>query len=276
MKTKIDLNNLEKENIVNIADRLGVLSEDSGDVFLWFYDIFSAPTLKTFSNEENAKEYGILRNEFYMRRGLIERDEPKNYIIGTEKDYRNAVKNWERDRAKMEAKSYADHVVKIVDLKQQQIKALEALKNVCRTFDGKVINKRFNEAVKAATGFYCYFKETCMSLDKYSYSGPSKENHVYLYYRWYRKKENFWQWTTGDRMEAEKAVSIIEIKLNDLREDIERLNGTKKEYAKYVAKVRKVEKLIEELCCEDIDLRLFAMNHDLKQYPLVTSIWKCS
>lgn len=211
-----------------------------------------------------------------MRRGLIERDEPKNYIIGTEKDYRNAVKNWERDRAKMEAKSYADHVVKIVDLKQQQIKALEALKNVCRTFDGKVINKRFNEAVKAATGFYCYFKETCMSLDKYSYSGPSKENHVYLYYRWYRKKENFWQWTTGDRMEAEKAVSIIEIKLNDLREDIERLNGTKKEYAKYVAKVRKVEKLIEELCCEDIDLRLFAMNHDLKQYPLVTSIWKCS
>ena len=44
MNTKIDLNNLENENIVNIADRLGVLSEDSGDVFLWFYDTLSAPT----------------------------------------------------------------------------------------------------------------------------------------------------------------------------------------------------------------------------------------
>lgn len=36
MNTKVDLNNLENENIVNIAHRMGVLSEDSGDVFLWF------------------------------------------------------------------------------------------------------------------------------------------------------------------------------------------------------------------------------------------------
>ena len=42
MNTKIDLNNLENENIVNIADRLGVLSEDSGVVFLWFCDTLSA------------------------------------------------------------------------------------------------------------------------------------------------------------------------------------------------------------------------------------------
>ena len=60
MNNKIDLNNLENENIVNIADRLGVLSEDSGDVFLWFCDTLSAPTSKTFSSKENAKEYGIL------------------------------------------------------------------------------------------------------------------------------------------------------------------------------------------------------------------------
>ena len=275
METKIDLNNLEKENIVNIADRLGVLSEDSGDVFLWFYDTLSAPTSKTFSSEENAKEYEVLNNERF-RRWLGDHAPKTYYTIGTEKDYQNAVKNWERDRAKMEAKLYADHVAKIVNLKQQQIKALEALKNVCRTFDGKVINKRFNEAVKAATGFFCHFEDNCMSLDRYSCAGPSRENHIYLYYRWYGKMENFWQWSTGDRMEAEKAISIIDIKLNDLQEDIKRLQGTRKEYAKYVAKVRKVEKLIEELCCEDIDLREFAMYHDLKQYPSVTSIWKCS
>ena len=62
MNTKIDLNNLEYENIVNIAARLGVLSEDSGAAFMWFCDTISAPTAKTFSSEENAKEYGILRN----------------------------------------------------------------------------------------------------------------------------------------------------------------------------------------------------------------------
>ena len=87
--------------------------------------------------------------------------------------------------------------------------------------------------------------------------------------------ENFWQWTTGDRMEAEKAISIIDIKINDIQEDINRLQGTKKEYAKYVAKVRKVEKLIEELSCEDAYIQGFAMDHDLQQYPPVTSIWKC-
>lgn len=274
MNTKIDYNNIQNVEKKLLFQRWSELNADEGEIFAWTFNTAYSPEAKTFSSVENAKEHELLNKELFHR--LADSNSSTSYIIGTEKDYKNAVKNWERDRAKMEAKSYADHVAKIVDLKQQQIKALEALKNVCLTFDGKVINKRFNEAVKAATGFSCYFKDNCMSLDKYSYAGPSKENHVYLNYRWYRKMENFWQWTTGDRMEAEKAVSIIEIKLNGLREDIERLQGTKKEYAKYVAKVRKVEKLIEELCCEDIDLRMFAMNHDLKQYPLVTSIWKCS
>lgn len=275
MEAKINFENIQNEDQEKIMTRYKKLAADSGDVYAWQFSKNTPPSARTFSSEENAKEYEVLNNERF-RRWLGDHAPKTSYIIGTEKDYQNAVKNWERDRAKMEAKLYADHVAKIVNLKQQQIKALEALKNVCRTFDGKVINKRFNEAVKAATGFYCHFEDNCMSLDKYSCAGPSKENHVYLYYRWYGKMENFWQWSTGDRMEAEKAISIIDIKLNDLKEDIKRLQGTKKEYAKYVAKVRKVEKLIEELCCEDIDLREFAMNHDLKQYPSVTSIWKCS
>lgn len=275
MEAKINFENIQNEDQEKIMTRYKELAADSGDVYAWQFGTENPPSARTFSSEKNAKEYEVLNNERF-RRWLGDHAPKTSYIIGTEKDYQMAVKNWERDRAKMEAKLYADHVAKIVDLKKQQIKALEALKNVCRTFGGKVINKRFNEAVKATTGFFCHFEDNCMSLDKYSCAVPSKENHVYLYYRWYGKMENFWQWSTGDRMDAEKAVSIIDIKLNDLQEDIKRLYGTKKEYAKYVAKVRKVEKLIEELCCEDIDLREFAMNHDLKQYPSVTSIWKCS
>ena len=275
MEAKINFENIQNEDQEKIMTRYKKLAADSGDVYAWQFSKNTPPSARTFSSEENAREFEALNNERF-RRLLGDHTLKTSYIIGTEKDYQNAVKNWERDRAKMEAKKYADHVAKVVDLKQQQIKALEALKTVCRTFDGKVINKRFNEAVKAATGFSCYFEDNCMSLYKYSYAGSSKENYVYLYYRWYGKMENFWQWTTGDRMEAEKAVSIIDIKLNDLQEDIKRLQGTRKEYAKYVAKVRKVEKLIEELRCEDIDLREFAMNHDLEQYPSVTSIWKCS
>lgn len=274
MEAKINFENIQNEDQEKIMTRYKELTADSGDVYAWQTSKDTPPSARTFSSEENAKEFEALNNECF-RRWLGDHAPKTSYIIGTEKDYQNAVKNWERDRAKMEAKLYADHVAKIVDLKKQQIKALEALKTVCRTFDGKVINKRFNEAVKAATGFFCHFEDDRMSLDRYSCAGPSRENHIYLYYRWYGKMENFWQWSTGDRMEAEKAASIIDIKLNDLQEDIKRLQGTRKEYAKYVAKVRKVEKLIKELSREDSYISGFAMDHDLQQYPPVTSIWKC-
>lgn len=274
MEAKIDFENIQNEDQEKIMTRYKELVADSGDVYAWQSDKDTPPSARTFSSEKNAKEYEVLNIE-RLRRWLGDHAPKTSYIIGTESDYQKAVKNWERDRAKMEAKLYADHITKMVDLKQQKIKALETLKTVCHTFDGKVINKRFNEAVKAATGFNCIFEDDRMNLYKYSCAGLYKEIKVCLYYRWYGKMENFWQWTTGDRMEAEKAVSIIDIKINDLQEDIKSLQSTKKEYAKYVAKVRKVEKLIEELCREDAYIRGFAMGHDLQRYPPVTSIWKC-
>lgn len=271
---KINISNIQNEDKEKIMARYQELQADKGTVYAWQFTTDTPPSARTFSSEENAKEYEVLNNERLRR--LLGDHAPKTvYIIGTEKDYLQAVKNWERDRAKMESKLYAEHVAKIVDIKQQQIKALEALKTVCRTFDGKVINKRFNEAVKAATGFNCIFEDDSMNLYKCSCAGPYRVIQVYLYYRWYGKMENFWQWTTGDRMEAEKAASIIDIKINDLLEEIKRLQGTKKRYAKYVAKVRKVEKLIEELSREDPYIQGFAMDHGLQQYPPVTSIWKC-
>lgn len=219
---KINYSNIQNEDKEKIMARFQELAADKGTVYAWQFTTDTPPSARTFSSEKNAKEYEVLNNE-RLRRWLGDHAPKTVYIIGTEKDYLQAVKNWERDRAKMEAKLYADHVAKIVDLKQQQIKALEALKTVCGTFDGKVINKRFKEAVKAATGFYCCFGDDCMSLYKCSCAGPSKVIQVYLYYRWYGKMENFWQWTTGDRMEAEKAISIIDIKINDIQEDIKRL-----------------------------------------------------
>lgn len=276
MEAKIDFKNLAKENIAMIAARLGDLNEDFGDVFAWTSDSVSVTKPERFSSEENAKEYGILKNEFYMRRGMIDRNKPINYMIGMEKDYQNAVKICLRRKKNEEVKKYREHVEKLVDRSNKEILALKALKSVCRTFDGKVINKQFTEAVGAATGCHCYFDDDSLNLVKNSCAGPYKEIHVRLYYRWYKKFENFWQWKPRDRMEAEKAVSIIDIEISELQHEIKRLHGTRKNYAKYVAKVRKVEKLIEELIREDVYIRGFAMDHDLQQYPLVTGIWKCS
>lgn len=274
METKIDLDNLEKGNIVNIADRLGVLSEDSGDVFLWFYDTISAPTSKTFSSEENAKEYGILRNEFYMRRGLIERDKPKNYIIGSKKDYQNAVKAWQRRKKNEEVRKYREHVDKLVDRSNKEIIALKALKDVCSTFDGKVINKRFLDAAKAATGFNCSFCEDCLfmfAINSYGEYAPG----ITLYPTSCSKIYKAWEWTTGDRMEAEKALGVIDGYILDKRQDITRYKESTKHYAKYVEQVRKIEAAFHELIKTDGTIKSWACEHDLEKYPLVGHIWIC-
>ena len=274
MNTKIDLNNLENENIVNIADRLGVLSEDSGDVFLWFCDTLSAPTSKTFSSKENAKEYGILRNEFYMRRGMIKRDEPIAYIIGTEKDYQNAVKAWQRRKKNEEVRKYGEHIKKLVDRSNKEILALNALKDVCRTFDGKVINKRFLDAAKAATGFNCSFYEGCLELiaiNSYGEYAPG----ITFYGSWRAQKDKEWEWFTGDRMEAEKALGVIDGYVWDKRQDIARYKDSIKHYAKYVEQVRKIEASVHELVKTDGTIRNWAREHDLKKDQLFSYIWIC-
>ena len=274
MNTKIDLNNLENENIVNIADRLGVLSEDSGDVFLWFCDTLSAPTSKTFSSEENAKEYGILRNEFYMRRGMINRDEPKNYFIGSEKDYRKAVKAWQRCKKNEEVRKYSEHVDKLVERTNKEIIALKALKDVCRTFDGKVINKRFLDAAKAETGFSCSFYEGCLELSAINSYGEYAPG-ITFYGSWGSQKGKEWEWFTGDRMEAEKALGVIDGYIWDKRQDIARYKDSIKHYAKYVDQVRKIEASVHDLVKTDGTIRNWAREHDLKKYPLFSHIWIC-
>ena len=274
MNTKIDLNNLENENIVNIANRLGVLSEDSGDVFLWFYDTLSAPTSKTFSSKENAKEYGILRNEFYMRRGMIKRDEPKNYIIGTEKDYQKAVKSWQRRKKNEEVRKYREHVDKLVERTNKEIIALKALKDVCSTFNGKVINKRFLDAATKATGFNCSFCEDCLfmfAINSYGEYAPG----VTLYPTSCSKIYKAWEWTTGDRMEAEKAMGVIDGYILDKRQDIARYKESTKHYAKYVEQVRKIEAAFHELVKTDGTIKSWAREHDLEKYPLTSHIWEC-
>ena len=274
MNTKIDLNNLENEKIGKIEDRLCDLIDDPGDVFLWNGESILTKKPGRFSSEENAKEYGILKNEYYMRRGMINRDKPINYIMGTEKDYQNAVKAWQRRKKNEEVRKYGEHIKKLVDRSNKEILALNALKDVCRTFDGKVINKRFLDAAKAATGFNCSFYEGCLELiaiNSYGEYAPG----ITFYGSWRAQKDKEWEWFTGDRMEAEKALGLIDWYILDRRQNIARYKDSIKHYAQYVAKVRKIEKSIKELTQTDCTIRNWAREHDLKKYQLFSHIWVC-
>lgn len=274
METKIDLNNLKNENISKIADRLCDLIDAPGDVFLWTDDFILTKKPGRFSSVENAKEYGILKNEYYMRRGIINRDKPINYIIGTEKDYQNAVKACLRRKKNEEVEKYREHVDKLVDRSNKEIIAMKALKDVCSTFDGKVINKRFLDAAKAATGFNCRFCEDCLfmfAINSYGEYAPG----ITLYPTSCSKIYKAWEWTTGDRMEAEKALGVIDGYILDKRQDIAKYKESTKHYAKYVEQVRKIEAAFRELIKTDGTIRSWAREHDLEKYPLVSHIWAC-
>lgn len=274
MEAKIDFNNLENENISKIADRICDLIDDPGDVFLWTGN--SIPTTKPgrFSSVENAKEYGILKNEYYMRRGMINRDKPISYIIGTEKDYQNAVKTYLRHKKNEEVKKYGEHIKKLVDRSNKEILALKALKDVCRTFDGKVINKRFLDAAKEATGFCCSFYDGCLELSAINSYGEYAPG-IMFYGSWGSQKDKEWEWFTGDRMEAEKALGLIDWYILDRRQNIARYKDSIKHYAQYVAKVRKIEISIKELTQTDCTIRNWARGHDLKKHQLFSHIWVC-
>lgn len=272
MEAKIDFKNLAKENIVKIAARLGDLGEDFGDVFVWTSDSVSVTKPERFSSEENAKEYGILNNEFYMRRGMINRDKPINYIIGTEKDYSNAVKACLRRKKNEEVKEYGEHIKKLVDRSNKEILALKALKDVCCTFDGKVINKRFLDAAKEATGFCCSFYDGCLELSAINSYGEYAPG-ITFYGSWRAQKNKEWEWFTGARMEAEKALGLIDWYILDRRQNIARYKDSIKHYAQYVAKVRKIEAAVKELTKTDCTIRNWAREHDLEKYPLFGHIW---
>ena len=121
-----------------------------------------------------------------------------------------------------EVKEYCNHVDALIDGKQLEIKALDGLIQVCRQFDGKVLNKRFRDAVIDTTDFGCQF-----GLYGLDFFHTGQRNGVWISFnfsisadwshginRYTGKKKdvnpNDWQWNTGDRLEAEKAVAVIE------------------------------------------------------------------
>lgn len=274
MEAKIDFENLEKEAIWKIAARLGDLAEDSGDVFLWTRDSIPAAKPDRFSSMENAKEYGILRNEFYMRRGIVKRDEPIAYIIGSEKDYQKAVKSWLRRKKNETVRKYREHVEKLVDRSNKEIIAMKALKDVCRTFDGKVINKRFLDAAKEATGFSCGFYDGCLEMNAINSYGEYAPGIVF-YSSSCSPTQEAWKWTTNDRMDAAEAVDLIDGYILNKTRDIAKYKDSIRHYAKYVDQVRKIEASLHKLVKTDVTIRGWAREHDLEKYPLFSHIWIC-
>lgn len=252
----------------------------NGEVWIWKSD--NMETVNFFATKEDAQRYIDLHHQFSRERGM----EEKAYSIGTENDYLTAVRKYEADKKANEVKEYCKHVDALIERRELEIKALNGLAEVCRKFDGKVLNKRFHDAVKDATGFVCQF-----GLYNFDFYQTEQRKGVWVNYNFSisadwshgincytgKKQEvspNVWQWNTGDRLEAEKAVAVIEHYKNDRLITIENLKASKKKYAAYLRLARKAEAIMKEMEDYDYTIREFAKEKALSQYCHHSYFWK--
>ena len=251
-----------------------------GEVWLWKSD--NMETVNFFATKEDAQKYIELRNQWRREKGV----EVESYSIGTEDDFMAAAKKYEADKKANEVKEYCKHVDALIERRQLEIKALDGLIQVCRQFDGKVLNKRFHDAVQKVTGLYNSFGGYEFKLEHYDYYRNREYSpRILLSVDWshginrYTGKQQevsprAWQWNTGERLEAEKAVAVIEYYKNDRLATIENLKASKKKYAAYLRLARKAEEIMKEMEGYDYEIREFAKEKALSQYSHHSYFWK--
>ena len=250
-----------------------------GEVCIWRSD--NLETVNFFATKEDAQKYIDLHHQFSREQGRKE----VAYSICTEADYMAAVKKYEADKEANEVKEYCQHVDALIGCRQREIKALDGLIHVCRKFDGKVLNKRFHDAVKDATGLYNSFCEYQFKLEPYDYNNRAYCEQILLSADWSHginrytgqkqdMKPDVWQWNTGDRLEAEKAVTVIECYKNYRKKTIEDLKASKKKYAAYLQLARKAEAIMKEMEGYGYEIREFAKEKALSQHSRHSYFWK--
>ena len=249
---------------------------------VWAWKSNKGDDVRFFATKEDAQRYIELRHRLSREKGM----KVESYSIGMEADYIAAVKKYEADKRANEVKEYCKHADALIERWQREIKALDGLIQVCRKFDGKVLNKRFHDAVKETTGLYSSFGEYGFELKHYDYSRNREYcPQISLSVDWshgintYTGKQQeinptAWQWNTGARLEAEKAVAVIEHYKNDRFATIENLKASKKKYALYLKLARKAEAIMKEMEGYDYTIREFAKEKALSQYSHHSYFWK--
>lgn len=258
-------------------DRLFIEAQNlicsDGNVWLWKSE--SMDGVRHFAKKEDAQKYIELHHQFSRENGR----EEAAYSIGTEDDFLAAEKKYEADKKANEVKEYCKHVDALIERRQLEIKALDGLIQVCRKFDGKVLNKRFHEAVYDVTGFYNSFSQYSFELECYDCDCREYRPYVIVSADWSHGKGTSyptlqWQWNTGERLEAEKAVAVIEQYKNDYLAAIENLKASKRKYAAYLKLARKAEQIFKDMQQYDYEIQEFARTHALSKYHCLSNLWR--
>lgn len=251
------------------------LINNDGNVWLWYTD--SPEWFERFSFIEDAQKFAALRNQNNLERNIP----ASSYSIGSEEDFMAAAKKFKAEKKAKEVQGYCQHVDKLIKRKQLELKALDGLIQVCRQFDGKVLNKRFHDAVEAETGFHSGFEGYNYKITyygrEYNYNNrpfvsmmadSSHGRNQYCGIEW------LWLWNTGDRLDAQKAVVVIASYKKELMADIQKLKDSKKKYSAYLRLARKAESIMKEMKGYDFEIRAYARDNALSTCVYPSAMWK--
>lgn len=268
----------KKQEVREIVKRISSLIDENGPVYVWDNEGDETSNVRHFGTKENAREFVSLKKELFFLCQLSER----SFVIGTEEEYQKAFRDVLKLKRARQVKDYSAYVDEQVKIKQYEIKALKALLDVCQKFDGKVINKRFTDAVSEASGLHCSFAENyecALNMEyfgnDYGYNlkpsvrifGSKREEH-------YGAGRLLWRWAVGDRLEAGTVVDIIAPYINDRLKRIDELNATKKQYSGYLKLAEKAAKLIRELNEYDYVVQEWACRHDTETGVGASKVWR--
>lgn len=136
---------------------------------------------------------------------------------------------------------YSEHVINLCKQHREIIDFCDNVVPVFKKFNGKVINKRLNDAIKQATGFTVKLSYSSVEFKNYNgfrYRGDTRDCSINNYDD---------KWVTNKVFEAEYFIDKIE-KLRKYNEDtISDLNKSVLMFLSHVVKCREVVKQIEEL-----------------------------
>lgn len=261
-----------------LCDKMLSLIDEKGFVYVWSNGdgVLSSPI--RFGTEENAEEFVALRHDYFR---FLEMPEC-SYVIGTEENYLKARRDFVKLKRAKQVKAYSAYVDELVKIERHEIKALNALQKVCQKFDGKVLNKRFTDAVSEASGLRCSFAEyyeCVLDMQYFGYDyGDTLKPHVRIYgsktEECNRTGRLLWRWGVGDRLEAGKVTAIIAPYINERKKRIDELNATKKQYSAYLKLAEKAAKLVRELNEYDSTLQDFARDHDAETGVYASRVWR--
>lgn len=193
---------METNKKKELRDKMLSLIDGNGSVYVWDNEGDEPSNVRRFGTVENAREFVALKKEWLFLRQLFER----TFVIGTEEEYQKAQSNFAKLKRARQVKDYSAYVDEHVKIKQHEIKALNALQKVCQKFDGKVLNKRFTDAVSEASGLRCSFAEDYGCVLDMKYFGHDYGYNLHPYVRIFGSKREerdgagrlFWRWALGD------------------------------------------------------------------------------